>query len=64
MGFGVWVRDWVAFKLFTVYSCANVMYREMGAQRLTGEGTAIMACRPISAVVILIYIDQGGRREG
>ena len=41
------------------YSCANVMYREAGgmivrAQRLTGEGTAIMACRPISAVVILI----------
>ena len=59
LGFGVWVRDWAAFKLFTVYSCANVMYREaegmiVRAQRLTGEGTAIMACRPISAVVILI----------
>ena len=40
-------------------SYANVMYREAGgmivrAQRLTGEGTAIMACRPISAVIILI----------
>ena len=54
MGFGVWVRVWAAFKLFTVYSCANVMYREARAQRLTGERTAIMACRPLSAVVILI----------
>ena len=59
MGFGVWVRDWAPFEHFTAYSCANVMYREAGgmivrAQRLTGEGTAIMACRPISAVVILI----------
>ena len=57
MGFGVW--DWAPFKHFTAYSCANVVYREAGgmivrAQRLTGEGTAIMACRPISAVVILI----------
>ena len=59
MGFGVWVGDWAPFKHFTAYSCANDMYREAGgmivrAQRLTGEGTAIMACRPISAVVILI----------
>ena len=59
MGFGVWVRDWAPLKHFTAYSWANVMYREAGgmivrAQRLTGEGTAIMACRPISAVVILI----------
>ena len=58
-GFGVWVRDWAPFKHFTAYSCANVMYREAGgmivrAQRLTGEGTAIMACRPISVVVKLI----------
>ena len=59
MGFGVWVRGWAPFKHFTAYLCANVMYREAGAmivraQRLTGEGTAIMAYRPISAVVILI----------
>ena len=59
MGFGVWVRVRAPLKHFTAYSCANVMYREAGgmivrAQRLTGEGTAIMACRPISAVVILI----------
>ena len=60
MGFGVWVWGLGSgLGALEAYSCANVMYREAGgmivrAQRLTGEGTAIMACRLISAVVILI----------
>ena len=60
MGFGVWVWGLGSgLGSLEAYSCANVMYREawgmiVRAQRLTGEGTAIMACRPISVVVILI----------